>query len=147
MRALLLGLVGVGLAVGAVEARVCRLDGALLVATSWREPADTSLEGASFKVLRKASQFVTTTDKGYPAPRGAILIEIKGPTGVLEVRQDYEPTSSPWVTATSGSSLPMKTSWGKRSRKYEAETFGREASFQIYEGPLDGYLLSAKNCP
>ena len=150
MRALVLGLVGVVIAAGAAEAKVCRLDGLKLAATARDADASKDLVGASFDVVRQSSHFKTGPDpvKGGTTTRGTITIEITGPKGTFVVDQDYEPTSMPWVSA--GSRLAAddgaKVKWGVRDRRTEARVFESDGAFDIYSGPLSGLSLEPQNC-
>ena len=146
MHAVLIGLAGAALlAAGTAQAKGCRLDSLQLVAEPFRDRADKGLAGARFRVMRQASDFRTTMDKGYPSKRGSITVELTGDRGRFIVEQDYEPTSSPWVTASSWAAeeRPRRVQWGKRDRKTEAGLFN---SFDVSDGPLAGLILKAVRC-
>lgn len=152
MRAVLVGLVGGGLAVSGVQAKVCRLDGLEVVATS-RGGADVNpaLVGARFKVGRKASSFRTMPDNIGSlgtVMTGWIEVELSGTRGRYVVHQSYIPHSSPWVGAgsTTAGDPEVKTKWGKRHRVGERKLFERDGTFDVYSGPLAGLTLEPVNC-
>ena len=145
MRAAFISLMCGILAAGAADAKVCPLDGLEFLAEPFQDRAHKALAGAKFRVRRQASDFRTTMDKGYPSKRGSITVELTGDRRRFIVEQDYEPTSSPWVTASSWAAeeRPSRVKWGKRDRKTEAELF---SSLDVYDGPLAGLILKPVRC-
>lgn len=150
MRALLVGLVGLIGVTGAVEAKVCRLDGLELVAEPRGSDADQKMVGQKFRVVRQASAFKTLPDPvaGGTMTGGTISVQVEGPAGKFFVGQDYVPHSAPWVSAVSlpASQTDIKVKWSQRDRKREARYFEKDGTFDIYSGPLSGLSLKPTNC-
>jgi hypothetical protein len=150
MRVVTVGLLGAVLAVGAVQAKACKLDGLTLLAQARGANADPQMAGARFRVIRQASHFRTGPDpaKGRVTTRGTIIVEITGAKGRFFVQQDYEPTSMPWVSAGSSTveDPPKAVSWGRRARRDERKLFEPDGSFDVYSGPLAGLTLTPTNC-
>ncbi|WP_336492104.1 hypothetical protein [Methylobacterium nigriterrae] len=152
MRAVIVGLVGAVLAAGGAQAKVCRLDGLEVVATSrGGDNVNPELIGARFKVVKKASAFKTIPDEMGSLgtmTTGWIEAELNGVQGRYVVHQSYIPHSSPWIGAgsTTADDPDVKTKWGKRDRAGERKLFERDGTFDVYSGPLAGLTLEPTNC-
>ena len=149
MRAVWFGLVGAVLALGGAQAATCKLDGLEVVAEARGGNADPNLVGAHFRVAKQASEFTTRRDevKGL-VTAGLIKVELVGDKGRFVVIQDYEPSASPWVSASSrGDDGPAgRPAWGKRNLREEQKLFEPSAVFDVYTGPLAGLTLTPTNC-
>ena len=149
MRSVLIGLVGVVLAATLAHAGACRLDGLEVVAEARGSNADPNLVGAHFRVAKQASEFTKRRDevKGL-VTAGLIKVELVGDKGRFIVIQDYEPSASPWVSASSrGDDEPVgRPVWGNRDLREEQKLFELSAVFDVYTGPLAGLTLTPTNC-
>ena len=140
MRALVLGLVGAVVAIGGAQAKVCKLNGAALVAAE-RGGGDPAFAGARFKVIRAATRSIGRTS-------GQISVEIEGDKGRFVVVQDYVPQSVPWASADSvpADKAGRKVNWLRHATAFEREVWSRDPSLDIYSGPLSGFSLQQANC-
>ena len=155
MRAVWVGLVGMVLAVGGVEARTCPIErtvyqvvdpGYRLYGMKIERP---DLVGAKFRVVRQASSF-WSTDEGFsePTTSATLSLLIEGTKGRLIVEQQVVNHSSPSVTAMSwpASGPEKKPTWGRRDRAKEKRFFDGLPEIDVLSGPLSSLQLKPVAC-
>jgi hypothetical protein len=147
---------------GMAEARNCRLDGVVLVATPngiGTRDSD-ALRGKRFTVLRHAIDFRRVADerfKGGFKMSGTLSVDLAGTNGRIRVTQSYNPGSAPWVMTESSDIDPAAaiqpappSRVPRRPRSgvlpYSMPLGKGQAWFSISNGPLGGYDLAAPGC-